>query len=192
MGIFCSAEQCPTALALFTPVCCLCSLAGLHIQHISTAESKWKCHACRQHDNWQCFSCVSREQDSAEICSEQQWLARRDSVQWLRVGTTWPAGVRICARSASAAARSRSWGVPGSQLQTRPRSSAAEPLLVTTMAIPSAMVTATSATSSNRSMASRKEELVKKNEVPATSLTEMVLYPKHLPVPGVGGCGGGI
>lgn len=61
---------------------------------------------------------------------------------------------------------------------------------MTTMAIPSAMVTATSATSSNRSMASGKEELVKKNEVPATSLTEMVLCPKHLPVPGVGGCGG--
>lgn len=53
------------------------------------------------------------------------------------------------------------------------------------------MVTAMNATSSNKSTASGKEELVKnKNEVPATSLTEMVLCPKHLSVLGVGGWGG--
>ena len=68
-----------------------------------------------------------------------------------------------------------------------PRSNAVEPLLVITMVITIAMVIAMNATSSNRSTASREEELVKKKKaIPAPSLTEMVLCPKHLSVLGAG------
>lgn len=58
------------------------------------------------------------------------------------------------------------------------------------MAMPSAVATAMNATSSNRSMGSGGEELVKnKKAKPATSFTETVLCPKHLTVLGVGSRG---
>ena len=109
---------------------------------------------------------------------------------WLRVETTWPAEAMTCARSASALVSFHHQGVPGTWLQRSRRSNAAEPLLVITMAMPSATATAMNAISSNRSMGSGGEELVKnKKAIPATSFTEMVLCPKHLTVLGVGGQG---
>lgn len=109
---------------------------------------------------------------------------------WLRVETTWPAEAMTCARSASASVSFHRRGVPGTPLRRSPRSNAAEPLLVITMVMPSATATAMNATSSNRSMASGGEELVKKKKaMPATSFTETVLRPKHLTVLGVGGRG---